>query len=195
MKLVGDKIYIKIIFFGTALAGKTTALQWLFKNIIPKEMKMIDKIRSIKTTFGQTLLFDFIPIDVGDNIYFHIYTATGQDYYAGTRKMLMEEVDGVFFVVDSQKKELDHNKEFVEEFKKYLRNSEGLRKAEVVILYNKQDLEDVYSSDSLERALGITGYPSYSTCALTGMNLEAAFVMMVGRVLKRLKDNKAFKNL
>ena len=193
MRIVRDRIYIKLIFFGTALAGKTTSLQWLFNNVIPKDMKMSEQIRSIETTFGQTLLFDFIPIDVGENIFFHIYTATGQDYYASTRKMLMEEVDGVFFVVDSQKKELQHNKEFVDEFNKYLETVKGLREAVVIVLHNKQDLEDVYNPDYLEEELDLSNWPSFPACALSGMNLEAAFTIMVGLMLRKLKDDQEFK--
>ena len=193
MRIVGDKVYIKLIFFGTALAGKTTALQYLFKNVIPKDMRKSDRIRSIDTSFGQTLLFDFIHIDVGENIFFHIYTATGQDYYASTRRMLMEEVDGVLFMVDSQKKELQHNKEFVDEFNKYLKTVEGLREAEVIVLYNKQDLEEIYSPDYLEKELDFHRYASFPTCALTGMNIEAAFILMVGFLLRKLKENQEFK--
>jgi signal recognition particle receptor subunit beta len=194
VRIVGDKIYIKLIFFGTALAGKTTALQYLFKNVIPKDMKKSERIRSIDTSFGQTLLFDFVHIDVGENIFFHIYTATGQDYYAGTRKMLMEEVDGVFFVVDSQKKELQHNKEFAGEFNKYLETVKGLREATVIVLYNKQDLEKIYSPDYLEKELDFHSYPSFPTCAVTGMNIEAAFTLMVGLLLRKLKENQEFRS-
>lgn len=193
MRIVGDKIYIKLIFFGTALAGKTTALQYVFKNVIPKDMRKSDRIRSIDTSFGQTLLFDFIHIDVGENIFFHIYTATGQDYYASTRRMLMEEVDGVFFMVDSQKKELQHNKEFVDEFNKYLKTVKGLREAVVIVLHNKQDLEEIYSPDYLEKELDFHRYASFPTCALTGMNIEAAFTLMVGFLLRKLKENQEFK--
>ncbi|MFQ6082920.1 MAG: ATP/GTP-binding protein [Candidatus Methanofastidiosia archaeon] len=191
MKLIKGKIYLKILFFGTALAGKTTSLQWLFENVIPEEMKITDQIRSIKTSFGQTLLFDFVPIQVSKNIIIRIYTATGQDYYTITRKMLMEEVNGIFFVVDSQKKELKHNEEFVGEFKKYLENIKGLREADVIVLYNKQDLKDVYSPKYLERRLNLRGYTSYPTCALTGMNLEVAFTVMIGQILKTLKEKEA----
>jgi len=193
VRIVGDKIYIKLIFFGTALAGKTTALQYVFKNVIPKDMRKSDRIRSIDTSFGQTLLFDFIHIDVGENIFFHIYTATGQDYYASTRRMLMEEVDGVFFMVDSQKKELQHNKEFVDEFNKYLKTVKGLREAVVIVLHNKQDLEEIYSPDYLEKELDFHRYASFPTCALTGMNIEAAFTLMVGFLLRKLKENQEFK--
>jgi len=188
MNIIDSKIYIKILFFGTALAGKTTSLEWLFDNIIPQEMKITEKIRSIKTSFGQTLLFDFVPIQVSNNIVIRIYTATGQDYYISTRRMLFEEVDGIFFIVDSQRKELEHNSEFVLEFNKYLDNLNQLGKAEVIILYNKQDMEDVYSPEYLASQLNLDSYPSLPTCALTGMNLYKAFTSMISKLLSNIKE-------
>lgn len=188
MKFIKDKIYIKIIFFGTALAGKTTSLQWLFDNIIPDKMKITDDITSIKTSFGQTLLFDFVPIQLGNNIILRMYTATGQDYYRSTRKMLFEEADGIFFIIDSQKQELEHNKEFVEEFQNYLSNIKGVKDADVIVLYNKHDLNEVYTPDYLKEKLGLKKYPFFKASAVTGENLKQAFIAMLEKVLSRLKE-------
>ncbi|MBN1273143.1 MAG: GTPase domain-containing protein [Candidatus Aminicenantes bacterium] len=190
MNIIGDKIYIKILFFGTALAGKTTSLQWLFQNLVPEEMKITDRIRSIKTSFGQTLLFDFVPIQISNNIIIRIYTATGQDYYTSTRKMLFEEVDGVFFVVDSQKKELEHNREFVEEFNKYMEKIDELKKAEIIVLYNKQDVAEVYDVEYMSASLDLQQYPSYPTCAVSGMNLDRAFTAMISSLLSKIREMK-----
>jgi signal recognition particle receptor subunit beta len=193
MKIINGKIYIKILFFGTALAGKTTTLKWLYNNFIPEEMKITNQITSIKTSYGQTLLFDFIPIQISKNIVVRIFTATGQDYYSSTRKMLFDEVDGIFFLIDCQKKELKHNEEFVEEFNKYLRIIKGVKEAEVIVLYNKQDLMDIYSPEYLTHKLDLSAYPSYGTCSLTGMNLSIAFISMIGRVLKKLKEKRHYE--
>ncbi|MFW6128941.1 MAG: GTP-binding protein [Candidatus Aminicenantaceae bacterium] len=193
MNIVGNKIYIKILFFGTALAGKTTALQWLFKNLIPFEMKITEKVRSIKTSFGQTLLFDFVPIQVSNNIIVRIYTATGQDYYTSTRRMLFEEVDGIFFIIDSQKKELEHNKEFVEEFRKHITSIDNLKKASVVVLFNKQDLEETHDPEYLKNELKLKKYSSWPSCAKSGMNLDTAFTSMLSDLLSKIKDIKTLR--
>lgn len=193
MKIIKGRIYLKILFFGTALAGKTTSLKWLYNNIIPDEMKITNKITSVKTSYGQTLLFDFIPIMISKNIVVRIYTATGQDYYSSTRRMLFEHVDGIFFLVDCQKKEFKHNQEFVDEFKKYLDSVKGVKEAEVIVLYNKQDMEDIYSPEYLKSELNLDNYPSYPTCSRTGMNLQAAFVSMISRILKRLKEKRSYE--
>jgi len=187
MKIINNKIYIKILFFGTALAGKTTSLKWIFENIIPEKMKINKNIKSIKTSFGQTLLLDFVQVQLNENILIRFFTSTGQNYYAATRKILMEGVDGIFFVIDSQKKELDNNKEFVKEFKNYLENIKELEDTEVIVLYNKQDLNDVYPLNFLMQELGLSDYPSYPISALNGKNLKIAFIDMISRLLKKIK--------
>jgi signal recognition particle receptor subunit beta len=188
VKTYGSKIYFKILFFGTALAGKTTCLRWLYQNVIPKDMKMTSEIKSIETSFGQTLLFDFTPIQISTYIVVRLFTATGQDYYLSTRRMLFEDADGIFFVVDCQKKELEHNREFVVEFNRYLDNIEKLRQSEIIILYNKIDLEDTYPADELGKLLGLNGYPAFEVSALKGINLRESFIVMVRRLLERLEQ-------
>ena len=187
MRIINSKMYFKILFFGTALAGKTTSLNWIYKNVIPTSMKTTDSVRSVNTSFGQTMLFDFIPIKLSSDINFRLFTATGQDYYAGTRKLLFKDIDGVFFVVDSQKKELEHNKEFVDEFNRHLThfnlNEDDVK---IVVLYNKQDLPDIYTKNYLTKELTLEKYQGFNTCALSGSNLKEAFTLMIKKCLEKL---------
>jgi signal recognition particle receptor subunit beta len=187
MKIVQDRIYLKVILFGSALAGKTTTLAWFFDHLIPEEMKVTDAIHSVKTSFGQTLLFDFVPIQAGSNITIRIYALTGQDYYLSTRRMFFEGVDGLFFIVDSQVQELEHNREFVKEFQAYRRDIPGLRDAAVLVLYNKQDLSTAQSPELLSARLGLKQFPSWPVSAATGANLGRAFEEMVGLILGKLR--------
>ena len=188
MRIINGKIYFKVLFFGTALAGKTTSLRWLFNNVIPMDMKITPEIKSIETSFGQTLLFDFTPIQLSPNIHVRIFTATGQDYYLSTRKMLFEDVDGVFFVIDSQKKELEHNREFVVEFNRYLENAPRLKNTVIIILFNKNDMDDIHPVQDLARMLSLEKYPAFSVSSLLGTNLRKAFITMIRRMLERLEQ-------
>jgi len=187
VQVVDDTIYLKLVFFGTALAGKTTILEWLFKNAIPEQMKLTEGIRQLKTSFGQTLLFDFVPIRFSENAVVRMYTSTGQDYYAGTRSKLLNDTDGVFLVVDSKKEELEHNLELCEELRRHFEEIEGLSDAEVVVLVNKQDLDDRHPVDYLKERLEINGWPCLGTCALTGENLMEALLMMLKRLISKLQ--------
>lgn len=187
MKVVGDRIYLKLIFFGTALAGKTTALEWLFYHCIPDEMKLVKELRQVKTSFGQTLLFDFAPIEISPNVVTRMFSATGQDYYRGTRTKVLADSDGIFIVVDSQMKELEHNREILEEFYKCRKEMDGLEDAEIVVLYNKNDLEEIQSVEYLREYLGLDSWEGFSTCALTGHNLEDALVLMLRKLTAKLQ--------
>jgi len=194
MRLINGQIYIKVLFFGTALAGKTTVLNWIYHNIIPKEMKKTTDITSISTSFGQTMLFDFVPIKVSENINFRFFTTTGQDYYAGTRKLLFQDVDGVFYIVDSQRSEFEHNKEFVEEFYQHVNTFfKSIKNIDVVVLYNKQDLEDIYPSSYLAKELSLEKFYSYKTCGVSGKNLKLAFSRMIKLCLRRAASHPAYK--
>lgn len=187
MKVVGDRIYLKLIFFGAALAGKTTALEWIFYHVIPEEMKLVKELRQVKTSFGQTLLFDFAPIEISQNVVTRMFSATGQDYYKGTRTKVLADSDGVFLVVDSQKKQLGNNRDILEEFGKCRNEMESLKDAEIVVLFNKNDLEDIYPMDFLKEYLGLQKWEGYSTCALTGDNLEDALITMLRKLTQKLE--------
>ncbi|MDZ7262272.1 MAG: GTPase domain-containing protein, partial [candidate division KSB1 bacterium] len=80
-----------------------------------------------------------------------------------------------------------HNKEIVEEFFTYVNTFyKSRRDLIIIVLYNKQDLPEIYPAKFLATELKLTGFPSYETCALTGHNLKPAFLRMVKRCLKRL---------
>ncbi|MBN2199886.1 MAG: GTPase domain-containing protein [Candidatus Aminicenantes bacterium] len=191
MKVVNGKTYLKIVFFGTALAGKTTTLKWLFRNGIPDEFKLAEKVRCLETSFGQTLFFDFTPLQISADIIVRLYTTTGQNYYTMTRRLLFEDVDGVFFVADSRKEELEHNREFVREMRSFQKGVAGMDRAEIILLCNKQDQEDVYSPDELAALLDLSEYTRFPASALNGTNLREAFVLMISRLLKKIHDGEA----
>lgn len=187
MKIIGDQIFFKLLFFGTALAGKTTSLQWIYNHVIPDEMKGTSNLKSVNTSFGQTMLFDFVPIKVSDNINFRCFTTTGQDYYASTRRLLFQDVDGIFFVIDSQKEELEHNKEFVKELLKHKKHFKlDQKNVTIVVLFNKQDLHNIYDQTTLAQELKLDKYSIFETSALHGTNLKEAFLYMIEACLQKL---------
>ena len=75
-------INAKIVYYGTALGGKTTSLKVVHGIMCPRdEVKLV----SINTEQDSTLLFDFLPIDLGQVEGFKIrvrgFTVPGQLQY------------------------------------------------------------------------------------------------------------------
>ena len=139
-------IQIKIVYYGPAMSGKTTSLKYLFSYF-----GKINDLDSIESSVGRTLFFDFGVLQFKGSqwgIKFLLYTATGQDFYASTRPATLIGVDGIIFVVDSQKEYLDHNLRSWNELKTLF----GLEfyNIPVVISLNKYDLREMKESELVD---------------------------------------------
>ncbi|MFX1345283.1 MAG: ATP/GTP-binding protein [Promethearchaeota archaeon] len=131
-------LQVKIVYYGPAMSGKTTSVRFLF-SCFKKE----NSLKSIESTVGRTLFFDFGVLKFKGakwNLKFLVYSATGQDFYASTRPATLNGVDGIIFVVDSQKECLEHNLRSWTELET-LFGSE-IYNIPVVISLNKSDLTE-----------------------------------------------------
>lgn len=136
-------LQVKIVYYGPAMSGKTTSIKSLF-SYFNKE----HSVKSIDSSVGRTLFFDFGVLQfkgVDWSLKFLIYSATGQDFYASTRPATLNGVDGLIFIVDSQKKYLEHNLRSWNELKT-LFGSEFYN-IPIVISFNKCDLLDFYNPE------------------------------------------------
>ena len=104
------EINCKIVYYGPGLCGKTTNLQYIYDRTNPAAK---GKLISLATETDRTLFFDFLPLDLGTisgfKTRFQLYTVPGQIYYRATRKLVLTGADGVVFVADSQRRQLEEN--------------------------------------------------------------------------------------
>ncbi len=100
---------------------------------------------------------------------FHLYTVPGQSYYNASRKLVLQGVDGVIFVADSQITRLDENVEsYLNLWDNLLSQGDDLTKLGFVIQMNKRDLGDVFSMEDLNELLNHTGSPVTESSAVIG---------------------------
>jgi len=100
---------------------------------------------------------------------FHLYTVPGQSYYNASRKLVLQGVDGVIFVADSQITRLDENVEsYLNLWDNLLSQGDDLTKLGFVIQMNKRDLTDVFSVEDLNELLNHTNSPVTESSAVTG---------------------------
>jgi signal recognition particle receptor subunit beta len=175
-------IGIKIVFFGPAMSGKTTAIQWLFTTF-----DYADKLTSIENTVGRTMFCDFgtIPFPLSDSwtINAHIWSATGQDFYRSTREVVLVGADGVVFIADSQRNLLDENLASWKELMSMIEQEERL--LPVVICLNKQDLPEAIQEEQLRSYLRIPpSVPVFRSVAKSGVNLMEAFQLLFQEALR-----------
>jgi len=164
------ELLLKIVFYGPGLGGKTTTLRHVHDTSKPENR---GELVSLATDTDRTLYFDYLPVkllQLGDvTVKLQLYTVPGQVYYAATRRLVLNGVDGLVFVADTQTARLDANLESLDDLNANL--AEQGRKLSTlphVFQLNKRDLPDVVPVDELDRRLNMFGAPSIATVATRG---------------------------
>lgn len=166
--LDNQQIVAKIVVYGPGQSGKTTFLRAVHDLIPEKQRRPLD---SIENGDGRTLLYDSLPIDagmVGDyRMRFLLYSVAGNEGSHDARRAVLSGADGVVFLADAQPERLPENQASFDELTVAL---SSLQKASsdfpVVIQYNKVDLVDEATLDSVRRALNSEGMPETFSSAL-----------------------------
>jgi signal recognition particle receptor subunit beta len=165
------EVSCKIVYYGPGMSGKTTNLEIVHAKA-PEANK--GELTSIATEGDRTLFFDFMPLDLGNiagmRTKFQLYTVPGQVYYNSTRKLVLQGVDGVVFVADSQASMMEENLEswqnLVDNLEEY---GKTLDDVSVVVQYNKRDLPNALPVEDLAAQLNpgnrYVSFPAVATTA------------------------------
>jgi signal recognition particle receptor subunit beta len=164
------EITCKIVYYGPGRCGKTSNLQYIH-TFVPDDRK--GAMISLATETDRTLFFDFLPLDLGTISGFRtriqLYTVPGQVYYNATRKLVLRGADGVVFVADSQREQMEENIESLRNLhENLLEENVDLRDFPLVLQYNKRDLPDVALVEELEDLLNFKDVPAFAAAAITG---------------------------
>ncbi|MEB3299141.1 MAG: GTPase domain-containing protein [Candidatus Sericytochromatia bacterium] len=182
------EINCKLVYYGTGLGGKTTNLEYIFKQLAPG---IRGEMISLATETERTLFFDFLPLDLGSvqgfKTKFSLYTVPGQVEYNASRKLILNGVDGIVFVADSQADKMAENIESLRNMEENLAEY-GLTLDSVpfVLQYNKRDMPGISSFEELEAALNQRGVPSFEAVAVEGSGVFATLKAISKSVLNRL---------
>jgi len=181
------EINYKIVYYGCGLCGKTTNIQYIHRKVNPSAR---GKLVSIATEEERTLYFDFLPLSLGTvkgmNTRFHLYTVPGQSHYNASRKLVLQGVDGVVFVADSQISRLDENVEsYLNLWDNLLDQSDDQSRLPTVLQLNKRDLTDIFSVADLTELLNHTSSLVVEACALTGVGVFETLKLICKQVIAR----------
>lgn len=139
------EINFKVVYYGPALSGKTTNLEYLHR-VMPKSMR--GEMTMLSTAQDRTLFFDFLPLESkairGFVSRFQLYTVPGQTMYNRTRRLVLAGVDGVVFVGDSRWECMEGNAASFANLRENLKShNRELDEIPLVLQFNKRDLGDV----------------------------------------------------
>jgi signal recognition particle receptor subunit beta len=192
---VTREITCKIVYYGPGRSGKTTNLRHVHDRL---PAGRVGQMVSLATEGDRTLFFDFLPVDLGVvagfATRFQLYTVPGQSYYAATRRLVLQGADGVVFVADSRRRQLEENVESFRDLHEQLAAHDvDPRAMPMVLQYNKQDLppELTLTPSALSDALNFRGAPEFAADALSGAQVFETMRAACGLVLKRLSGPSA----
>jgi signal recognition particle receptor subunit beta len=187
INLAAREINYKIVYYGCGLCGKTTNIQHIHRRVNPAAR---GRLVSIATEEERTLYFDFLPLSLGTvkglRTRFHLYTVPGQSFYNASRRLVLQGVDGIVFVVDSQVSRLDENVDsYLNLWDNLISQGEDLSRLGVVLQMNKRDLSSIFSVSDLNELVNHTDSPVIEACALTGVGvfetLKTACKLVIAR--------------
>ena len=167
------QVSAKIVYYGPGLCGKTTNLQQIHGRTDPGSR---GEMVSLETEADRTLFFDLLPLEVGTiggmRVRLQLYTVPGQVFYNTTRKLVLKGVDGIVFVADSQEPMLDANVESLTNLRRNLEElNQPIEKIPFLFQYNKRDLRNILTVDTLNRHLNREGFDVYEGAALHGVGV------------------------
>ncbi len=146
-------IFVKIIYYGPAMAGKTTMIDYIHS--LYGASGVLDKIEG---THGRTLFWDHgvytFVISKGWKVKLVLIGTTGQKYYKDNRMVIMKQgCDGIVFIADARKSELEHDLASFSELVSIF--GENLSKIPIVLCLNKYDTNksDLISIDEFREVL------------------------------------------
>ncbi len=185
------QVLLKLVYYGPGLGGKTTNLELIHARTRAEHR---GKLLSLNSDSERTLFFDLLPMFLGAfkgyQIRLQLCTVPGQVSHDSTRRMILRNVDGVVFVVDSQPAAEEAN------IASFANLGDNLRlqgvdpdQLPVAVQYNKRDLANVPPVEILHRRLGIRAdVPEFGASAKFGDGVFETLKGVVKEVLKSLGD-------
>ncbi len=183
-----NELGIKIVYYGPGMSGKTANLEWLHRTL-PTEQR--GDLIQLATETERTLFFDYFPYNVGNSGEYSIkvdfFTVPGQSFYHETRRAVLDGVDGIVFVADSDP-DREHANELarLDMVKSLEARGRDLKEVPHVYQYNKRDLRGAVALKFLERILNPEGAPSFEAIAVTGKGVAESQMAVVQEVLNRV---------
>lgn len=186
-----QELAFKIVYYGPGMSGKTTNLLHLHQQApTPRRGDLL----RLDTETERTLFFDYFPLNIGKlsgyTIKLDLFTVPGQSFYQRTRRVLLENVDGVVFVADSSPAREEANLISLLDLERGLQSwGKSFDTVPLVMQWNKRDVPKALPVSVLESTLNPNKHPSFEAVALSGRGVQATQNAIVTAVLNQARNN------
>jgi mutual gliding-motility protein MglA len=201
------KIHFKIVYYGPAGSGKTTNLRYIHRFTISK---MTSELLVQRSNSDGILFFSILTEDIhqlkGYNLGFHLFTMPGGVLHKESWVDLLSGVDGIVFVISSEKSYFDSNRYalnnlftnitkeeggLVDKLKGFIGKSplenRNLRDIPLVLQYNKRDIPDAIPIDILNNSVNSLKWTYYEAIAIQRVGVLETFSAIQKMVVSKVR--------
>ena len=170
---------------------ESTNIKWIYQNL---QTDQKSKLMALNEEIERTFMFDFLPLEVGDirgfKTRFHLYSVPGQIVFDETRRLVLQGIDGVVFVADSQADRMGENLQSFENLEKNLRQQGyNINEIPLVLQYNKRDLPNALPISELRKHLNKYNSMEIEACAFQGQGVLETFKTVSKSIIQVLKGS------
>jgi len=177
---------LKVVYFGSSLAGKSTNVKKLYEILKERGLAKGEFI-SMETDEKRTLFVEMFVSNInieGFDLDVKIMTTPGQFRLHPLRKVIMQGVDGLVFVVDSAEERRQVNFLVMRETAAVLKEQGAdLFKFPVVVQFNKRDLPNAMPVDEMEFMYNPWGTDCVEAVAIEGKGVLETFSKIIRNIL------------
>ncbi len=182
----------RILYWGAEHSGKSENLRTIYRRLRPDHR---GPLKAVPTRIDPSVEYEVLPIELGDvggfRTAIEMIAVPGAADQAPTRKQLLDEVDGIVLVIDSQATRIADNEASLQELRSALADyGRRLEDIPLVIQYNKRDLSDPYTLDELHRRLDVRGAAVFEAVATEPTGVLKTLSTLSKRVVRTLRDRK-----
>lgn len=191
------EINAKIVYFGPAGSGKSTALKYVFSRIKPT---LRGELKNIPAGGDNLLFFDFSPFDGplrdGYRVRLHVYTLTGPVTNPATWKMTLKGADGLIIMVDASPAQTAVIQESISQLRDFLSAyGVGLHDTPAVLQLNRFEREQIISGpEQLAASINLADLPCCVSCAASGEGVLESLTALSKLVLDRVDEKDVQKD-
>jgi mutual gliding-motility protein MglA len=195
-----SEVHLHIVYYGPPASGKLTSIKYLHQHIDVSEKDPLTFVRkSDMHLITCSFLLSPAESQWSHPLRFFLSAVSGSNLYDEDRLSVLEKVDGIMFVADTNRMKLAQNqhsfKEMMLGLRKYHANSLVLP---LILQYNKQDLPEKHRLPTpiLNQYLNILNRPYVESVAWcsprhhsswqTGDGIIRAFSLLQAEMIKRL---------
>lgn len=183
-------IHFKIVYYGAALSGKTTNVRY----IASQSESVSNEFISLETRGERTLFFDTMQLKFGTiggyQAIFNLYTTPGQMTYITKRKLVLNGVDGLIFVMDSQlSRQRDNLQSWYSLERQLFEIHRNKNMLPIILQMNKRDMPYVADVHKMKANIRGEALPHTEAIAETGEGVFDTLLYIVDRLTQQAVDH------